>query len=114
MVKHELIAYRDRARETIRFDGDAWRQYVPIAVPWTVCVRDRLPAGSAAVLINRAHAFTDLILPISAAEDRMLATIDGKRTLGEIVEDAGGLRFFERLWEYDHVAFDGSREARAG
>ena len=84
MVSHSFIAYRDdRAGESqpITFAGDGWRDYVPIALPWTVCVRERLPPGSVAVLINRAHTFTDLVLTVDAFEDRLLGAIDGKRTL---------------------------------
>jgi SAM-dependent methyltransferase len=122
MVTHNFIAYRDdRSGESqpITFSDDRWRQYVPIALPWTVCVRERLPAGSVAVLINRAHTFTDLILTVDPSEDRLLGAIDGKRTLAEILRvvgvDGGGERralgFFERLWHYDQVVFDASRAA---
>jgi SAM-dependent methyltransferase len=58
MVTHSFIAYRDDrggGSQPITFDGDRSRAYVPIALPWTVCVRERLPPGSVAVLINRAH-----------------------------------------------------------
>ena len=120
MIRHNLIAYRnDRAGENqpITFDGDDWCAYVPIALPSTVCVRERLPAGSVAVLINRSHPFPDLILSVDPSENRLLAAIDGTRTLAEIValveEDGGGARrslsFFERLWQYDQVVFDASR-----
>jgi hypothetical protein len=122
MVSHSFIAYRDdRTDESqpINFAGDSWRNYIPIALPWTVCVRERLPPGSVAVLINRSHTFTDLILTVDAFEDRLLGAIDGTRTLAEILQfasqDADGerraLRFFERLWRYDQVVFDASRAA---
>ena len=131
MVRHKLIAYRDdRVGETqpITFVGERWREYIPIQLPWTTCVRDRVPPGCVAVLINKAHAFTDLICIVNSFEDRLLSAIDGKRTLGEILQYAsqGGdesraLRFFERLWRYDQVVFDASRaniarvrEAHAG
>jgi hypothetical protein len=82
-----------------------------------VCVRERLPPGSAAVLINRSHTFTDLICTVDSFEDRLLGAIDGNRTLAEILHfalpDGGGqsraLRFFERLWQYDQIVFDASR-----
>ncbi len=123
MVSHNVIAYRDdRAGECqpIAFTGDHWRDYVPIALPWTVCVRERLPAGSVAVLINRAHTFTDLVLNVDSFEDRLLGFIDGNRSLAEIVrsaevDGAGEVRalgFFERLWQYDQVVFDASSSAR--
>ena len=84
---------------------------VPLRLPWTLAVRERLPPGASAVLINRAHGFPDLALPIDAAEARMLEAIDGERTAGEIVASAGGdaeraRLFIERLWEYDQIAID--------
>ena len=115
MFKHSVLAYRnDRvgASQPITFAGEHWREYIPIAVPWSVCVRERLPKGSVAVLINRAHTFTDLILPLDKNEDRLFGAIDGKRTLGEILKLAGNdiderqaVTFFERLWRYDQVVF---------
>jgi SAM-dependent methyltransferase len=122
MVQHSFTAYRDDRSDScqpIDFAGDGWRNYIPIRLPWTVCVRERLPPGSVAVLINRAHAFTDLICTVDAFEDRLLGAIDGKRTLAEIIRCAGlsggndhrALRFFERLWQYDQVVFDASRAA---
>ena len=115
MFKHNVLALRDDrvgASQPITFAGEHWREYIPIAVPWSVCVRERLPKGSVAVLINRAHAFTDLILPLDMNEDRMFGAIDGKRTVGEILQVAGkdiderqAATFFERLWQYDQVVF---------
>jgi SAM-dependent methyltransferase len=118
MVTHSFIAYRDGSDDNlpITFANDNWLDYVPMALPWTVCVRERLPPGSVAVLINRSHTFTDLILAIDALEDRLLSAIDGKRTLAEIVHFAAqhadgkgrARNFFKRLWQYDHVVFDTS------
>ena len=119
MVRHSLIAYRsDRSgeRQPISFD-ERCAAYVPIPLPWTVCVRERLPPGCAAVLINRAHPFTDLILTVDPFEDRLHAGIDGQRTVAQILERAGAdteeakgraLGFFRRLWQYDQVVFDAS------
>jgi 2-polyprenyl-3-methyl-5-hydroxy-6-metoxy-1,4-benzoquinol methylase len=122
MVSHSFIAYRDdHGKETqpITFTGDHWRGYIPIALPWTVCVRERLPPGSVAVLINRAHTFTDLICTVDPFEDRLLGAIDGKRSLAGILLTVGvdarrerrALKFFERLWQYDQVVFDASHDA---
>jgi hypothetical protein len=105
--------------QPINFAGDRWRDYIPIALPWTVCVRERLPPGSVAVLINRTHKFADLICTLDSFEDRLLGAIDGNRTLAEILPFAaqGGdderraLNFFERLWQYDQIVFDASRAA---
>jgi len=122
MVRHNLIAYRDDwvgESQPITFAGERCGSYVPIALPWTACIRERLPRGSAAVLINRAHPFSDLAMSIDAFEDRLLANVDGTRTIAEILsiaEVADGnrqraLAFFERLWQYDQVVFDASRSA---
>jgi len=122
MVSHSFIAHRDDradASQPITFAGDRWRDYVPISLPWTVCVRERLPPGSVAVLINRSHPFTDLIVTVDSFENRLLGGIDGKRTLAEILQIAArdpkderrALSFFERLWNYDQIVFDASRAA---
>jgi SAM-dependent methyltransferase len=122
MVTHDFIAYRDDRSEVsqpINFVDDRWRDYIPIALPRTVCVRERLPPGSVAVLINRSHKFTDLVCTVDSFEDRLLGAIDGNRTVAEILQFTAqdgnrtrrALRFFERLWQYDQVVFDASRAA---
>jgi SAM-dependent methyltransferase len=116
MAKHNFIAYRDDRlgdSQPITFDGDAWREYVPLRLPWTLCIRDRVPFGYVAVLINRAHTYPDLALPIDAAQERVFAAIDGNRSVDEIlrgvageVSDERACRFIEQLWEYDQIVFD--------
>ena len=118
MAKHNFIAYRDdrvSQSQPITFDGDAWRGYVPLRLPWTLCIRDRVPPGFAAVLINRAHTYPDLALPIDAAQERIFAAIDGSRSIDEILRSAAGAsgdeqahRFIQHLWEYDQIVFDAS------
>ena len=116
MVRHSIVAYRrDRPAKfaSVGFEGDAWLNYIPIRLPDTLAVRDRLPPGAKAVLINRNHAFTDLYLPIDARQEGLLNAIDGKRTIAEICtepEDRAVARdFFEQLWRWDQVVFDTSR-----
>ncbi len=116
MTRHRFIAYGSEivARDqSIRFTGERWLDYVPIRLPWTRCVRDQVPAGSVAVLWNPASGYPDLILPINSSEDRLLAQIDGRRTLGEIMDSCEPrqgaprvVQFFERLWQYDQIVFD--------
>ena len=116
MTKHDFIAYRDDRvgeSQSIAFDGGRWLSYVPLRLPWTLCVRERLPAGASAVLINRAHAYPDLALAINAAQERVFVAIDGERTVGENLRGAAGTadldqgrEFIERLWRYDQVVFD--------
>lgn len=119
MAKHNLIAYRnDRPSESrpIQFDNQGWRDYIPLRLPWTLCIRDRVPPKSVAVLINRAHTYPDLALPIDAAQDRLLKAIDGRRTINEIIDVISAVdnpdkacQFFQKLWHYDQIVFDGSQ-----
>jgi hypothetical protein len=84
----------------------------------TICVQERLPPGAAAVLINQAHTYRDLILPIGDTEKRLFDAIDGERSIGAIMEKSlsSSYRtnldmprtFFERLWWHDQVVFDSS------
>jgi hypothetical protein len=117
MLRHSAIAYRDDHAgepQPIRFDGDDWLAYVPLRQPGTICVEERLPPRAAGVLINRAHTYTDIYLPIDATEKRMVDAIDGRRTVRDIVamadsEDIARV-LFQRLWSYDQVVFDASGE----
>jgi SAM-dependent methyltransferase len=116
MTRHNFIAYRDDRpgkSQPITFDGNAWRSYVPLRLPWALCIRDRLPPGSAAVLINPAHSYPDLALPITAAQERVFAAIDGKSSIDAILRSTAGAisdekarRFIESLWEHDQIVFD--------
>jgi len=74
------------------------------------------------VLINQAHTDPDLLLPITAQEKRWHDAINGERTIDDIMRStpAGDNRlqhherartFFERLWWYDQVVFDTSRQS---
>jgi hypothetical protein len=116
MVRHAFVAYRkDRPAQgaPVNFDGEAWLGYTPIRLPDTVTVRDRLPPGATAVLINRNHTYTDLYLPIDARQERLLAAIDGERSIAEICHEQGDRNlaraFFQQLWRWDQVVFDISR-----
>ena len=116
MTRHNFIAYReDRAgpSQPITFEGDAWRGYAPLRLPWTLCIQDRAPPGSVAVLINRAHVYPDLALPIDMAQERVFTAIDGKRSVDQILRDIAGVvgdaqacRFTAQLWEYDQIVLD--------
>ena len=122
MVRHSVVAYRDDNPDRpqgVTFDGDIWLGYVPLRMPDTICVQERLPPGAAAVLINQTHAYRDLIMPIDSTEKRLFDAIDGSSSIGRIVERASrsshtelqldmARTFFEKLWWYDQVVFDGS------
>jgi SAM-dependent methyltransferase len=123
MVRHSVAVYRSDCHcdsQPIRFAGDAWLGYVPIRMPDTLCIQERLPSGAAGVLINRTHTYRDLLMTISPTEKRWLDAIDGNRCIGEICEDGlspsqrksqieEACAFFQRLWWYDQVVFDVSR-----
>ena len=122
MVRHTFAAYRDDHpgdAQPIRFNDDRWQNHVPIRLPRTVCIDDeRVPAGTAAVLINQSHTDPDLVMSINQEEKRLFDLIDGRCTTGAIAERKGtsnghdgrehARRFFERLWWYDQVVFDAS------
>jgi SAM-dependent methyltransferase len=123
MLRHSLVVYRtDRPgdRHLPRFDDDDWLGYRPLRLPETISVRERLPAGAAAALINRSHSDPDLVLFVDAAELQMVEAIDGRRSIADIVQrlarPAASRRMlheqarslFQRLWWYDQVVFDAS------
>jgi hypothetical protein len=121
MTRHSVVAYRNDSAspQRISFAGDAWLNYVPIRMPDTICVQERLPPGAAAVLINQTHTYTDLFLLIGPTEKRFFDAIDGDRSIGEIVQRTLSTShpttnldlartFFERLWWHDQVVFDAS------
>jgi hypothetical protein len=118
MVRHSAVVYRnDRPNhESISFTGDAWFGYVPIRMPDTICVQEKLPPGAAGALINRSHAYTDIYLPINPQQKKLFDAIDGKRSIGEIAPETAqrdiARVLFEGLWQYDQVVFDASRHSK--
>jgi SAM-dependent methyltransferase len=122
MLRHSFIARRDDGEiHPISFGGTTWPTYIPIRTSETIVVEDksRLPHGAAAVLINRSHTYTDIYLPISAAEKLLFDAIDGSLNIAEITERtfssppdaerlAAARSFFEKLWWHDQVVFDAS------
>src|SRR5262245_24460971 len=122
MIRHSLVAYRDDNPgdpQRVTFAGDAWLRYVPLRMPDTICVQERLPPGAAGVLINKTHAYRDLIMPIDSTEKRLFHAIDGSCSIGGIVERTlpssqtksqleMARTFFEKLWWCDQVVFDAS------
>ena len=115
MIRHSLVGYRsDRAsRRSVNFDGDDWLSYVPIRVADTIAVEENLPAGTAAVLINRSHVHTDIYRPLDASENAIFDRIDGTKSISEILADrerpSSARALFERLWHHDQIVFDLSR-----
>ena len=71
MLRHSVIAHADAgtaAAHRLDFAGERWQRYVPIRVPDTVVVEERLPPGAAAVLINRTHSCPDIHLVVDAGK----------------------------------------------
>ena len=114
MLSHSVIVHRaDRPgrAHALNVSGDAWLDYVPVRVPDTLCVQERLPPGTAAVLINQAHTDTDIYLPIDAREKVLVDAVDGTRSVRDIAGDTPRdvcRALFERLWWHDQVVFEGS------
>ena len=112
MTCHSFIAYRSDANTcAVSFADDRWPNYVPLRLPTTLCVEERLPPGAAGVLLNRSHTFHDLLVFVTAREKRMFEAIDGRRSIAEIMDQASGSisnarEFFQKLWSYDQVTFD--------
>ena len=104
MTCHSLIAYRGNVNK-FSFDNSA----IPLRLPSTICVEERLPPGAAGVLLNRSHQFHDLILMLTAKEKSIFERIDGRRSIGELVAGDNTFdaqSFFQKLWSYDQVVFD--------
>jgi hypothetical protein len=113
MLRHSLVVHRDDGpARPLTFAGEAWKGYIPIRMPDTIAVGENLPAGTAAVLINRNHSWRDLYLPIDAREKPLHDAIDGTRTIREIArtdKQLGVARaLFERLHGHDQIVFDAS------
>ena len=112
MARHSVIVSHSHAAgmRQIRLTGDAFLGYVPIRIPDTICVEEKLPPGAAAVLVNPRHAYVDLYLPVDARQKRLFQAIDGARTVGEIIHGSESTEFartfFEQLWLMDQVVFD--------
>jgi hypothetical protein len=117
MVRHSFVACRNDGplRSAITFDGGDWPAYVPIRTTDTIAVRENLPPGASAVLINRAHTYRDIYLPIDRRQEGLLEAVDGERSIGQIAKGRGDPSFvrdlFEALWRHDQVVFDASRSA---
>ena len=136
MTNHHFIVHRsdvNNDRLKVRFDDERYLRYVPIRRNWALCIQEGLPEGVAGALLNQMHPFEDLILFIDAQEKLMFDAIDGRRSIGEIVDQVKETgpspllkqkqasraygkdvsvhvrEFFEKLWWYDQVVFDTSK-----
>jgi len=117
MANHSFITYRNDMNNDgakMSFDDERYLRYVPVRLPWTMCLQDQIPPGAAGALVNQTHLFNDLFILINEKEKQIYEAIDGRRNVAEIVEKVEGFsplarEFFEKLWRYDQVVFDTSR-----
>jgi SAM-dependent methyltransferase len=116
MTIHSLVVHRSDMNNdglNVRFDDERYLRYVPIRLPWTICVEEGLPAGASGVLLNQTHVFDDLMLFIDSREKRMFEAIDGRRSVSAILdkvkEKGTSPLLFKKLWWYDQVVFDTSK-----
>ena len=117
MANHSLVAYRtdaDHDQRQIRFDDDEYLRYVPIRLPWTMCVTQNPPPGAAGLLINQTQVFPDLFLTVNVPQKNLYEAIDGQKNIAQIIEAVNESDpsipqdFFEKLWQHDQVVFDTS------
>ncbi len=118
MVRHSAVVHRrERPRQhSVSFQGEAWPDYVPVRLPDTIVVQEKVPPGAAAVVLNKRHTYTDIYLPIDARQKHLFDRIDGRRTITEIAPDMtqrdAARRIFEGLWWYDQIVVDASSQRR--
>lgn len=112
MTVHSFVAHRNDMKlgAKVRFDDESYLRYVPVRLPWTMCVQQQLPPGAAGVLVNQTHVFEDLFLILDKEQKQMFDAINGRRSVAEIVESVESAApkarsFFEKLWQYDQVVF---------
>ena len=115
IATHSLLVHRsDETHGTsVSFDDERWLRFVPVRLPWTRLIQERLPAGAAGVLLNKSHAHHDLVLVLSAEDKRLFDDVNGRRSIAAIAKRASGdhhrvRALFEKLWWYDQVVFDTS------
>lgn len=118
MTRHSVVVNRDDdPPEQWLYDPDdlALIDAVPIRLSQALTLKERLPEGAAAVLLNRSHTYSDLVVPIDSIEKRLVDSIDGRRSVSEIAAGADlGLDdqrgrvagFFRHLFRCDQIVFD--------
>lgn len=120
MSRHSAVIHRDDeplGRWQYEPDDTALMTAIPIRLPETLTIEERLPPRAAAVLLNPSHPYPDLVVPINEVEKRLVDGINGRRPITEIAADAGlggdgdrgrVLGFFRHLLRFDQVVFDSS------
>ena len=113
ITRHSAIVRRDDhdcPAQPVQFGDSRHLGYVPLRPHTVTAVRERLPPGAAAAVLNRAHVHSDLVMFIEERELEMFEAIDGRRTIADIGPYSG--EFFERLWLHDLIVIDASGPLR--
>jgi SAM-dependent methyltransferase len=112
MLRHSAVICKNNHKERLNtevFEGNAWFNMVPILFPNTVFVTEHLPKGAVAVLINPTHTQTDIYLPVTAEQLRIVKLIDGVNPCGEMASHSDGCESLrstlKALWQHDLVVF---------
>ena len=118
MSRHSVVVNRDDdASQQWRYEPDdsILMDAIPIRLPQALTIEERLPPGSAAVLLNQSHTYPDLVLPMDADEKRLVDAIDGRQSVSEIAAGAGlgsedqrsrVAGFFRHLLRFDQIVFE--------
>jgi SAM-dependent methyltransferase len=122
MLRHSAIIHHQTGftgEHSVPTNHPQWQTFIPIRSPGSIIVRDNLPPGADAVIINHQHTFPDLVLPVDRSQLQIYETINGSHSMGEIISNLSSSAatkkpensirsFFQQLWWYDHVVFDTS------
>lgn len=116
MLRHTIIAVADDEDSQfgltaahLDLSSPVAAQWKPIPMPTARVVRERIPAGFAAALLNEAHTDTDLVLFARPEELAMFLRIDGETTVAELGagdSGSGDFGFLRRLFHHDLIVFD--------
>jgi SAM-dependent methyltransferase len=108
MTRHTAIVFDavDTTSGFVDFADPGIGGWIPVLVPTALAVKERLPAGAAAALINQAHTDTDLVLFADRHQHEIFRSIDGERMIADLGPDTIG--FVEKLWRHDLVVIDAS------
>ena len=119
MASHEVVVCRDErspASWRVGFDGGDWPRYVPIRNPALGISEQDLPAKTAARLHWESHAFPGINALVDSLQARLFNAVDGRRTISEVVSNAGAQfdepaareyarNFFRSMWIFDYFWF---------
>ncbi len=125
MASHEVVGCRDdrpTASWRIGFDGSDWPRYVPIRNPGLGISEQDLPSKAAARLHWESHAFPEINALVDSLQAGLFNAVDGRRTISEVVANAGAefddpvareyaRNFFRSMWVFDYFWFRTARRS---